>query len=131
ARAGARMAAAGLPRPGLLPLPGRLGGRPVTAPPHDAASPPPSVRAFSPRYAPSTSGVGSAPATREPLISQAGGSSVPASAQAAWRAAPSATYSAGGAKVTSRPNTAGASSCTARFYAAPPVPVVRAPEVRV
>ena len=39
---------------------------------------------------------------------QAGGSAVPASAQAAWRAAPSATYSAGSGTATGVPKIAGA-----------------------
>ena len=50
---------------------------------------------------------------------QAGSS--PVSAQAACRAAPTATLSATSVTVTGRPNTAGAICCTAADFAAPPV----------
>src|SRR6185437_7419111 len=54
-----------------------------------------------------------------------GGVSPPASAQAAWRAAPSATYSSGAGTSTSRPKMPGASSRMAGDLTAPPVSSTR------
>jgi hypothetical protein len=54
-----------------------------------------------------------------------GGSASPDRAQAAWRAAPSATYSAASGTSTGRPNTAGAIDRTASDLAPPPVSTIR------
>ena len=58
---------------------------------------------------------GPSPAARPP----------PDSTQAAWRAAPSATYSPGGGTSTGRPKMPGASCCTAGDRAAPPISSTR------
>ena len=56
---------------------------------------------------------------------QSGGSAAPDSAQAACRAAPRATYSAGSGTVTGTPKTAGAMDRTAGERAAPPMSTTR------
>ena len=56
---------------------------------------------------------------------QAGGSAAPDSAQAACRAAPSATYSAASGTATGSPKIAGAICRTAADFAAPPVSTTR------
>ena len=50
----------------------------------------------------------------------------PASAQAAWRAAPRATYSSGGGRWIACPRIAGARACTAGLLVAPPTSRMRA-----
>ena len=55
----------------------------------------------------------------------AAGDSPPARAQAAWRAAPTATYSPGLGTATGTPNRSGAISCTAPEAAAPPMSSTR------
>ena len=61
----------------------------------------------------------------EPGSGQPGGDAAPDSAQAACRAAPSATYSAGGGTVTGTPKMAGAIRRTASDRAAPPMRMTR------
>jgi hypothetical protein len=61
----------------------------------------------------------------DPGSGQSGGSAAPDSAQAACRAAPSATYSAGWGTATGTPKIAGAMLRTAGERAAPPMRMTR------
>src|ERR1700678_430174 len=73
-----------------------------------------------------TSGTGSAVySALVPASGQDGGSAVPLAAQAACRAAPSATYSAGSGTVTGTPKIDGAIARTADDRAAPPMRITR------
>src|SRR6266536_3887324 len=102
-----------------------------TAHDHENAQPQPAVASRRAAYWAWTSGVGSAVNSRVvPARGQAGGSAAPEPdsadrAQAACRAAPSATYSAGEGTVTGMPKICGAILRTASDRAAPPMRITR------